>query len=62
MSRRSRPPRARKSRNPEGPRLDIAVVIPLTEGPGEDLEHEVHASPIESEPNDELAAVDAGWD
>jgi hypothetical protein len=62
MSRRSRPPRARKSRNPEGPRQDVVVVSPPVEDPGDDLVREAAASPLGAEPNDELAAVDAGWD
>ena len=62
MSRRSRPPRTRKSRNPEAAREDAVVVIPPNESPGEDLVREGGASPVFSGPNDELAAVDAGWD
>jgi hypothetical protein len=62
MSRRSRPPRTRKSRNPDGPRQDVVVVIPAVEGPSDDLVREAAASPRGADPNDELAAVDAGWD
>jgi hypothetical protein len=63
MSRRSRPPRKSKSRTPEAPRRDIAVVIPPTESPTERLMGEAGASSIDPPPLDaELAELDAGWD
>jgi hypothetical protein len=65
MSRRSRPPRTRKSRTPEAPQRDVVVVIPPTESPGEELARgpaTSRVSPLAAEPNDELAALDAGWD
>ena len=63
MSRRSRPPRSRKSRTPEAPRRDIAVIIPPTEGPPENLVHEAHGASIAPPPLEaELAELDAGWD
>jgi hypothetical protein len=63
MSRRSRPPRTRKSRTPEAPRRDVAVIIPPTDDPGERLASEASASSIAPPPVDaELAEVDAGWD
>jgi hypothetical protein len=65
MSRRSRPPRTRKSRTPEALQRDVVVVIPPTESPGEELGHAADTSRVSSlaaEPSDELAAVDAGWD
>jgi len=69
MSRRSRPPRTRKSRTPEANPVsferDVVVVIAPTESPGEELGRgpaTSHASALAAEPNDELAALDAGWD
>jgi hypothetical protein len=63
MSRRSRPPRKSKSRTPEAPRRDIAVVIPPTQSPTERLVGEASASSIAPPPLDaELAELDAGWD
>jgi hypothetical protein len=62
MARRSRPPRNRKSRTPDAPSRDIAVIIPPTERPAEDLVREA-ASSIAPPPVDaELAELDAGWD
>ena len=63
MSRRSRPPRKSKSRTPEAPRRDVAVVIPPTDDVAESLVHEAGASSIAPPPVDaELAELDAGWD
>jgi hypothetical protein len=63
MSRRSRPPRKSKSRTPEAPRRDIAVVIPPTESPTESLSRVAAESSIAPPPADaELAELDAGWD
>jgi hypothetical protein len=62
MSRRSRPPRKSKSRTPEAPRRDIAVVIPPTESPTERLVGEASASSIAPPLDTELAELDAGWD
>jgi hypothetical protein len=60
MARRSRPPRTRKSRKPEAPQLDVAVVIP-DEAPVEELAREASAQSV-SPPSDELSELDAGWD
>jgi hypothetical protein len=62
MSRRSRPPRNRKSRTPEAPRRDVAVIIPPTEDPGETLAQEASASIAPPPVDAELAELDAGWD
>jgi hypothetical protein len=63
MSRRSRPPRNRKSRTPEALRRDVAVIIPPTEGPSESLSREAAESSMAPPPVDaELAELDAGWD
>jgi hypothetical protein len=63
MSRRSRPPRRSKSRTPESPRHDIAVVLPPAESPSERLVSEAGAASITPPPADaELAELDAGWD
>jgi hypothetical protein len=59
-TRRSRPPRNRKSRNTEPPRRDVVVTMPPPENPAEDLAQ--GASPAASSPEDELEALDAGWD
>ena len=57
-SRRSRPPRGRKSRNPEAPPEEVPVIIPPASRPL-DIAH-VSAPP--EAPRDELAALEAGWD
>jgi hypothetical protein len=57
-SRRSRPPRGRKSRSPEAPASEIPVIIPPT---GRTLDM-ASASPPAEGPGDELAALEAGWD
>jgi hypothetical protein len=57
-SRRSRPPRGRKSRNPEAPASEIPVIIPPTSRPVDMAS--VAGSP--EPPSDELAALEAGWD
>jgi hypothetical protein len=63
MSRRSRPPRKSKSRTPEAPQRDIAVVIPPAENATESLVREAGTSSIAPPPLDaELAELDAGWD
>ena len=56
-SRRSRPPRGRKSRNPEAPSSDIPVIIPPA---GRAVDISVASSG--EGPRDELAALEAGWD
>ena len=58
-SRRSRPPRGRKSRAPEAPAQEIIVTMPPATVPPEELAIR-NATP--SSPTDELAALDAGWD
>jgi hypothetical protein len=64
----ARPPRRRKSRKPEAPQHDVAVVIPpvdiipLVDGPLEEPMHDASASASTAPPQDELAEVDAGWD
>jgi hypothetical protein len=66
MSRRSKPPRARKSRSPEGPRRDAPVIIPPNDAPPESLAHDARdaTGPSMSPPplDAELAELDAGWD
>ncbi|HLK39229.1 MAG TPA: hypothetical protein VKU41_20850 [Polyangiaceae bacterium] len=62
MSRRSRPPRGRKSRHSEPiqattPRIDG----PATIAPAAESLRESEAPPTAG-PVDELAALDAGWD
>jgi hypothetical protein len=58
-TRRSRPPRNRKSRKPEAPQHDVVVTVPpdtpLMELAGE-------AAPAGVAASDELEALDAGWD
>jgi hypothetical protein len=58
-TRRSRPPRTRKSRKPEAPQHDVVVTVP-PDSPLQALAGE--ASPAEVAADDELEAVDAGWD
>lgn len=65
MSRRSRPPRKSKSRTPEAPRRDIAVVIPPEDNPAENLVREAREAvppPMAPAEDTELAELDAGWD
>jgi hypothetical protein len=71
MARRSRPPRNRKSRNPDAPQHDVAVILPPTDVPIEGLAAERSAIALGDEqvlgslaPRevDELAELDAGWD
>ncbi|HEX3772208.1 MAG TPA: hypothetical protein VHV30_15130 [Polyangiaceae bacterium] len=62
MARRSRPPRQRKSRTPEAPHREVAVLVPADPAPAEDTLREPLAVTAPSEPHDELAALDAGWD
>ncbi len=58
-TRRSRPPRNRKSRKPEAPQHDVVVTVPPESSLGE-LGRE--ASPTGIAASDELADLDAGWD
>jgi hypothetical protein len=63
MARRSRPPRNRKSRTPDAPPRDVAVIIPPTEHAAEDLVREAVGASVAPPPVDaELAELDAGWD
>jgi hypothetical protein len=57
-SRRSRPPRGRKSRNPEASSNDVPVIIPPA---GRAIDMAGMTAAAES-PRDELAALEAGWD
>jgi hypothetical protein len=58
-SRRSRPPRGRKSKSPEALPSEVPVIIPPA---GRiDIDIGVAASAAEP-PRDELAALEAGWD
>jgi hypothetical protein len=58
-TRRSRPPRSRKSRNPEALPAEIPVIIP----PAARAVDEAAMQPAPGEaPGDELAAIEAGWD
>jgi hypothetical protein len=54
-SRRSRPPRSRKSRSPAAPPQETVVVVMPPEPKAPTV---TPTSPLD----DELAAVDAGWD
>ncbi len=56
-SRRSRPPRGRKSRNPEALPNDVPVIIPPAA-----RTVDIVASTAPDGPRDELAALEAGWD
>ena len=63
----ARPPRRRKSRKPEAPQHEVAVVIPpvdslLVDSPLEEPMHDASAAEGAAPPQDELAEVDAGWD
>jgi hypothetical protein len=67
----ARPPRRRKSRKPEAPQHDVAVVIPPVDiipladspdGPLEEPMHDASASAGAAPSQDDLAEVDAGWD
>jgi hypothetical protein len=58
-TRRSRPPRNRKSRKPEAPQLDVVVTVP-PDTPLIELEGD--AAPAGVAASDELEALDAGWD
>jgi hypothetical protein len=74
MSRRSRPPRNRKSAAPDAlRRQDVVVIIPPTEGQVEALAREADTSSVAPPgPHEhvgehvrehaELAELDAGWD
>jgi hypothetical protein len=55
-TRRSRPPRGRKSRNPEAPPSEVQVILP----PATTVADERGAQ--SDPPSDELAALEAGWD
>ncbi len=57
-SRRSRPPRGRKSKSPEALPSEVPVIIPPA---GRSVDISVAASAAEP-PRDELAALEAGWD
>jgi hypothetical protein len=56
-TRRSRPPRNRKSRKPEASPNDLVVSVP-SQSPVEELVRE----PSSVLSSDDLAALDAGWD
>jgi hypothetical protein len=62
MARRSRPPRNRKSRTPDAPARDVAVIIPPTESPADDLVRGAASSSMAPPVDAELAELDAGWD
>jgi hypothetical protein len=57
-TRRSRPPRSRKSRNPEALPTEIPVIIP----PAARAMDEAAMQPPPDVAGDELAAIEAGWD
>jgi hypothetical protein len=59
MSRRSRPPRTRKSRNTDSPAPQVESIASVA--PPSDSVDEVAPRPLTA-PVDELAALDAGWD
>jgi hypothetical protein len=58
-TRRSRPPRGRKSRNPEAPPNEVPVIIPPV---ARGAMKELSAQPRSDTSSDELAAIEAGWD
>jgi hypothetical protein len=58
-TRRSRPPRNRKSRNTDRPQPDVAATGP--ENPVKELAQE-SSTTTASAPEDDLEALDAGWD
>jgi hypothetical protein len=58
-TRRSRPPRNRKARNTDRPRPDVAATAP--EDPVKELAQEGSPSTAAA-PDDDLEALDAGWD
>jgi len=57
-SRRSRPPRGRKSKSPEALPSEVPVIIPPA---GRGVDMGVAGTSGEA-PRDELAALEAGWD
>ena len=57
-SRRSRPPRGRKSKSPEALPSEVPVIIPPA---GRSVDMGVVGTSGEA-PRDELAALEAGWD
>jgi hypothetical protein len=59
MSRRSRPPRTRKSRNTDSPGPPFESTASVA--PPSDTVEETGPRPLQA-PVDELAALDAGWD
>ena len=59
-SRRSRPPRGRKSKSPEALPGEVPVIIPPA-GRSVDM-GVVGATSAAEPPRDELAALEAGWD
>jgi hypothetical protein len=62
MSRRSKPPRNRKSRTPDAPQHDVAVIIPPNDAPVDGLVRGATASAFAAPVDAELAELDAGWD
>ncbi len=58
-TRRSRPPRGRKSRNPEASPNDVPVIVPPET---RSVADDVSVQPRSETPSDELAAIEAGWD
>lgn len=58
-SRRSRPPRGRKSRSPEALPSEVPVIIPPA---GRSVDLGSVAASAGEPPRDELAALEAGWD
>ncbi|MGH7439026.1 MAG: hypothetical protein ACRENE_25335 [Polyangiaceae bacterium] len=58
-SRRSRPPRGRKSKSPEALPSEVPVIIPPA---GRSVDMGVVAATSGEAPRDELAALEAGWD
>ncbi len=58
-SRRSRPPRGRKSKSPEALPGEVPVIIPPA---GRSVDMGVVAATSGEHPRDELAALEAGWD
>jgi len=57
MSRRDRPPRARKSRNSQAPQVEDGASVAPPPGATAEAESRPSQAPV-----DEMAALDAGWD
>jgi len=61
-TRRSRPPRSRKSRSPEAPAAEVLVIVPPAGGTPDERTLQSRAETRTDTPDGELAAIEAGWD